>query len=260
MHKIKITGQKALRFSQNFLTSPVLIKRIVRIANIHKSDHVLEIGPGKGNITAALLPCCAKLTAVELDAGLYGKLKEKFSGAEKLCLLHADFLRAPLPAGNYKVFANIPFNQTSAIMEKLFFGANPPGQAWLVMEKGAAKRFMGKAGESRMSLLLKPYYEMEVKYHFRRTDFHPSPSVDAVLICITKKETPDFPLAQKAAYARFVSACISGNKGGIYNVLSKKQVSKALRLENLPALAPMGNTSYVQWLCLFRCFLKFGQK
>lgn len=105
--------------SQNFLTSRAGIRRLIGLADIGSSDHVLEIGPGKGHITRELLPRCGRLTAVELDPRLWAGLRERFEGEDKLELIKGDFLKYPLPKGPYKVFANLPFSGTSAILKKL---------------------------------------------------------------------------------------------------------------------------------------------
>jgi len=214
----------ALRFSQNFLTSGRVIRRIVSLANLNDSDHVVEIGPGKGHITRELLSRCGHVTAVELDPKLCAALRIKFSGVPGLHLAQGDFLAHPLPRGPYKVFANIPFGRTTDILRKLTQGSHPPQEAWLVVEKGAAKRFLGLPHESLASLNLKPWFEGEILYHFRREDFHPMPAAAAVLLHLKRKPAADITPAQRGAWMRFTAA-------------------------RLPTTR---DTLYVQWLCLFR--------
>jgi len=220
-----------LRVSQNFLTSRAVVERIVSLARLRREDHVVEIGPGKGHITRALLKRCGQVTAIELDPVLYEKLRETLGGADNLRLVQADFLRRPLPRGPYKVFANIPFNQTTAILRKLTQSSNPPDEIWLVVEKGAALRFIGRPRESLTSLNLKPWFEAELRYYFHRADFHPMPAAEAVLLHLTRKAAPDIPPARRAAYERFV----------------RTRKGHATR-----------DTLYIQWLCLFRRYWDRG--
>jgi len=220
----------ALRCSQNFLTSGQVIRRIVSLANLRADDHVVEIGPGKGHITGALLPRCGQVTAVELDPVLCAYLQKKFAGAPNLRLVRGDFLALPPPRGPYKVFANIPFNRTTDIVRKLALSSRPPEDAWLVVEKGAAKRFLGLPHESLASLSLKPWFEGEVLYHFRREDFHPMPAADAVLLHLKRRPAADLTPAQRGAWLRFTAA-------------------------RLPATR---DTLYIQWLCLFRRYWDRG--
>lgn len=240
--------------SQNFLTSKAEICRLLALADITPNDHVLEIGPGKGHITRELLPRCARLTAVELDPKLCAGLRERFGGERKLTLYQGDFLRRPLPKGPYKVFANLPFSQTTAILRRLTQGGNPPEAAWLIVEWGAAKRFAGAPQGNLAAWTLRPFYQVRVLTKIARTQFHPAPRVDAALLEIKRKGSPDLPWEQQGAYRAFLERAW---RDGPRSLLTNRQISTALRREGLPPAARDGNMEYVQWLCLFRCWRKF---
>lgn len=256
MSRNRFNGNAApLWASQNFLTGRATIERLLCRAAIDRFDHVIEIGPGKGHLTGLLARRCGRLCAVELDAKLYDALRQKFAGVENLRLYHADFLQWRLPgSGDYKVFANIPFSCTTAIVRKLTECKNPPREAWLTMEKGAAKRFLGSPRESLRSLMLKPMFELELAWHFRREDFHPMPGVDVVMLHLKKKAQPDVAPEQMRAYERFLSGALSGNGAGLRRMLTAKQLSRALREADIPRGFTPGEILYTQWLCLFRCF------
>jgi len=248
--------QPPLWVSQNFLTSKKIISRLINLAGITKNDYVIEIGPGKGHITDILLKKCHTLSAIEVDEKLHGKLAVKYADAEKIKLYNQDFLKWKLPeSGKYKVFANIPFAITSAIIKKLTQSKNPPQDAWLVMEKGAAKRFCGKPADTLQSLQLKPFFDLNIVYHFRGDDFHPIPGVDVVLLHISQKQQPDILSAEQRLYYSFVSHGIKFGLLGKQALLTKRQVSTALRLAKLNPIGASGEILYIQWLCLFRCWL-----
>ena len=213
-----------LWISQNYLTSGKLLDMIISRTSITKGDRVLEIGPGKGHITRALLRIGAEVTAVELDPALVAALKAKLGSQPGLRLIQADIITWRLPTqGAYKVFSNIPFHHTSAILRKLTQTFNPPKEAWLVMEYGAAKRFLGKPRESMGSLLLKPRYELRIVHRFSRDDFHPKPSVDSVLLHIKLKIKPDITLKDWLSYTNFLNSAFAWRL--------KKQLTKSrLRL------------------------------
>lgn len=176
--------------SQNDLTSARIIRRLIQKSNLTNADHVIEIGPGKGHITRSLPETCRHVTAVELDRALSLRLTEQFAGAENLTLRCADFCRTPLPKkGDYKVFANIPFSQTTDILRHLTECQNPPSDAYLILEKEAAKRFMGNAQETLRSLSRKPFFTLEILYPFRHEDFHPKPSMAIVMLHIARRAT-----------------------------------------------------------------------
>ena len=136
----------------------------------------MEIGAGKGHITKALAQKCRNVVSYEIDPALYHTLKSALPPNVKLYL--RDFLKAPLPEMPYKVFANIPFSQTTSIVRRLTEGERLPEKAWLILEKGAAKRFCGHPKETSFSLCLRPYFNMRILHSFRREDFHPAPRVD----------------------------------------------------------------------------------
>ncbi|MCL2360277.1 MAG: 23S ribosomal RNA methyltransferase Erm [Defluviitaleaceae bacterium] len=246
--------------SQNFLTSTKIIRRLINKTTINPDDHVIEIGPGKGHITDALLRYCNKVSAVEIDKNLYEKLQYKYEATSKLKLFHQDFIRWNLPTtGAYKIFANIPFNHTTDIIMKLAHSVNPPSDAWLVIEKGAAKRFMGIPRENKTSLILKPQFDIEVIYYFSRDDFHPKPGVDVVMLHIKKKAICDIFKQQMLRYQRFISIATKNDGTGIARLFTKKQWTRARKIAGLND-QHSGEILYIQWLCLFRYYEKFSGK
>lgn len=254
-------NKKHLSNSQNFITNRQLIRKIVNLSNIGKNDTILEIGTGKGHLTEALCGKGGFVYSVELDRKLFESTGIKLSHLSNLKLIHGDFLKYPLPAkGDYKIFANIPYFITTQIIEKLTNAPNPPSDIWLIMEKGAAKRFMGIPKENGKSLVLKVSWDMKILYHFRREDFHPMPSVDSVLLHFARKATPDLKKADYSSFKKFVEHSMKYGICGRQGLLTKKQVAVALKQAGLPPAYEDRVTLYIQWLCLFRCYKYFHLK
>lgn len=246
---------KQVSDSQNFLTSTRLTERIVRLAGFQRDDRVLEIGTGKGHLTEALCKKAGKVCSVEIDRGLAESAKRRLSKYSNVELITGDFMKYRLPEnGNYQVFANIPFFLTTQIVDKLTSEKNPPTDIWLVMEKGAAKRFMGLPKETKKSLELKVRWEMKMVYHFHREDFHPKPSVDCVLVHFSGKTVPDLNGREYREFQRFVDRVMKYGMTGKGGPLTKRQVTAALRQAGLYHAHEDGVTLYIQWLCLFRCY------
>lgn len=243
--------------SQNFLTNRKTIDRLIRMAGLQKDDAVLEIGAGKGHITKALSDACRKVTSYEIDRCLFERLQPQLP--DNVQLHCGDFLKCRLPRENYMVFANIPFSITTDIVCKLTTARTPSQAMWLIMEKGAAKRFCGTPRESLASLLIKPLYDTKIVYHFRREDFHPAPAVDVVMLEFRRKNPADVPPAQWKDYEVFLRHSLQYGIAGNRALLTKKQIDTALKLEGLPRLQPSGEILYIQWLCLFRCWLRYGK-
>ena len=241
--------------SQNFLTSQKTIFRLIKIAKIKETDRIVEIGAGKGHITRVLARQCKEVISYEIDPKLYARLYPQLP--ENVNLIYGDFLQARLPSTPYRVFANIPFSRTTEIVRKLTGGNSIPEDCWLIMEKGAAKRFCGKPYDSLQSLLLKPFFDVEIRYYFRTEDFHPAPRVDVVMLHLLRKEKPDISFHQRKDYAFFLRACLQHGFGGRGSLLSLRQANMALRNAGLPEIYKQSKTMlYVQWLCLFRWWFR----
>lgn len=247
--------QKHISDSQNFITDKRLLNKVVNLSNIRKDDSVLEIGAGKGHLTEVLCQKSGYVYSIEIDRKLFERTALKLSRVTNLQLIYGDFLKYSLPAkGNYKVFANIPFFLTTKIIEKLTDASNPPSDIYLIMEKGAAKRFAGLPRETGKSLLLKVKWDMEIRYHFRRSDFHPMPHTDVVLLHFSQKKIPDVEKAHYPDYCRFIEHSLKYGLYGKQGLLTKKQVTTALKQAGIPSAHENGVTLYIQWLCLFRCY------
>ena len=107
---------------QHFLIDDAMLERMVAIAGVNKDDHILEIGPGPGTLTQYLLKTGAKVTAIEIDDAPVLHLDEAFreeQNTKQLILHHDDALNAGWPSDITKVVANIPYQISSPLIEKL---------------------------------------------------------------------------------------------------------------------------------------------
>ncbi len=107
---------------QHFLIDDAMLERMVAIAEVSKDDHVLEIGPGPGTLTQHLMKSGANVTAIEIDDAPVLHLDEAFreeQNTKQLILHHDDALNAAWPSNINKVVANIPYQISSPLIEKL---------------------------------------------------------------------------------------------------------------------------------------------
>ena len=107
---------------QHFLIDDTMLERMVSIAEVNQGDHVLEIGPGPGTLTQHLLKAGVNVTAIEIDDAPVLHLDEAFreeQNTKQLILHHDDALNASWPSNITKVVANIPYQISSPLIEKL---------------------------------------------------------------------------------------------------------------------------------------------
>jgi len=233
-------SRRMLKWSQNFLKDSNLVRKLVDKSSIEFEDILYEIGPGKGIITEALVEQGAQVIGIEKDKKLYENLCRKFAKNSKIEIKFGDFLKYSLSQGKYKVFSNIPFGFTADIIAKLTSANNPPQDAYLIVQKEAAKKFAGfpYSKKTQMyALLLKPWFELSVSYHFKRTDFYPVPHVDAVLLQIKKRESPLVKREQSQLYRDFVVYGFNQWKPSVKESLNKifthNQFNKLVRFPQI---------------------------
>ena len=177
---------------QNFLTSQSVVDKIVETANLNPKDVVLEVGPGKGVLTQALLEKAGKVIAVEKDDALIYLLKEKFAQEikeEKLVLVRGDILKFDfeergLKKSNYKIVANIPYYITGEFLRSVLSSDIQPSQMVLLVQKEVAERIARSKKESILSLSIKVYGEPKYIQIVKAGSFNPAPKVDSAILSI----------------------------------------------------------------------------
>ena len=186
---------------QNFLTSVPARIAIVEAGDVSPVDSILEIGPGRGFLTKALLDTGAHVTALEKDKDLLPLLSEQFSseirgGQLELIegnALHFNFENCKLKIENYKLIANIPYYITGAILERYLSHANQPTMVVVLVQKEVAERVCARDGkESILSLSVKAYGEPKLVYRVSRGSFNPAPSVDSAVLQIKNISRDNF--------------------------------------------------------------------
>ncbi len=253
---------RSIQYAQNFLKSRSLVERLLDKCDIGPDDVVYEIGPGKGIITECLAKRCCKVIAVEKDPVLVGVLRSKFIGTGNVKIQEGDFLEYRLPRGTYKVFANIPFNITSAVVTQLTTTPVPPDDTYLIMQKEAAEKFLGKPHESLYSLLLKPCFELELLHRFKRSDFAPGPRVDVVMLRLCKRGPPLVSRAEMPLFRDFVVYSFTtpqpSLRRSLKSVFTPRQFKLLNNKLNLDFDATPTSACFEQWLALFDCFKRFA--
>ncbi len=182
------------RLGQHFLVSPRIAERIVAAAAIAKADTVLEVGPGRGVLTALLLQKTGAVVAVEKDAALVQLLQEKFVGAKNLTLLQGDILsplniseiQSPKIMGKYVVVANLPYYITSRFLRIFLEGPAPrPKRMVLMVQKEVAERIVARPpAMNLLALSVQAFGKPKILFTVSKNNFSPPPKVDSAVIAI----------------------------------------------------------------------------
>lgn len=250
-------------YSQNFLRDKSLVFDLVKRFGIKPDDIVYEIGAGQGIITDVLINNSKKVVAFEIDKDLYSKLLVKFNLNKKLDLRFGDFLTTSLPETPFKVFSNIPFNITANVIRKLTQATNPPDETYLIVQEEAVRKFVGRPYDeknSQVSILLKPWFDLDVVYKFRRDDFVPRPRVDTVLLSICKLVNPLIDISKKGDYYDFIVYTFNQFKpniiDGLSGVFGRNVMLNLAKKYDFSTNAKPSQLEVKQWVGIFEHYLK----
>jgi len=188
------------QWGQNFVVDANTVRKIVRVAGVGPKDVVVEVGPGLGSLTLALLPVVKHVTAVEVDPRLAGALEETVrtlqpDNADKLRLVAADALtvtKLPGPDPTALV-ANLPYNISVPVVLS-FLQHFPSIERVLVMvQLEVAERLAARPGSKVYgvpSLKAAWYTDVELAGRVGRNVFWPAPNVDSGLVSLRRRKPP----------------------------------------------------------------------
>lgn len=258
------------QFAQHWLKNDQALNQIVRAAEITKGDRVLEIGPGTGVLTRRLLPFAQSVVAVEIDRDLCQLLTKQLSRVENFLLLQGDFLTLDLAAHlaafpafqkPNKVVANIPYNITGPILEKLLgTTANPATDPFdlivLLVQKEVAERLYAHPGSrafGALSVRVQYLAECELIYSVPAEYFYPAPKVDSAVVrlrpCQLLPAATDphrFETLVKLGFAAKRKMLRNNLKG----VVDRDRLTQLLEQLNINPQSRAEDLSVAQWVAL----------
>ena len=195
----KVVAKKSL--GQNFLKDEDIIEEIFAVAQVEKSDWVLEIGPGTGALTFPLVARVAKYMAIEIDPELARRLQTQFVDSKKVSILEGNILDINLEEllqasgfaeHPYKIIANIPYYITAPIIRTLLSLQSQPQSLTLMVQAEVAERLAAQPGSmSLLSLMAQYYASVEKKLFVPKEAFEPVPKVDSAVILIVPRRPYD---------------------------------------------------------------------
>lgn len=196
----KLNHHPNKKLGQNFLIDGNIVRKSIEMAEVRADDNIVEIGPGLGTLTQALLETGASVWAVEQDRTLAGHIrKELLPQNPRLQLTEGDCLEYPqanLPEerarSGFKVVANLPYAVSTPWMDAILSGPLPKRMV-LMLQKEAADRYCaghGKKAFGAISIFLQSAYTLHSRHLVSASCFYPSPKVDSVLLRLELLETP----------------------------------------------------------------------
>lgn len=214
MHRMRAWGIRPARSKgQNFLLDAEVVERIAGAADIGRGDLVLEIGPGLGILTEALLRRGAAVTAIELDDRLAPRLEAHFGAEQRFRLIHGDATAIDPsdifePGQAYRIVANLPYGVATVIIRHYLESDQPPETLIVMVQKEVAERMTAPQGDlSLLTLAIQLYTEPDYLFTVPKESFHPAPKVTSAVVRLRVRR--DIPIDAPARDRLFTLATIA---------------------------------------------------
>ena len=183
------------RLGQHFLRDPRTVQRIVEALDPKPDETIVEIGPGTGALTSALLERAGRVVAVEFDQNLEPLLRERFAESANFTLvmgdaLTTDFCAEIQPAPRARLAANLPYNISTAILQRLILQRECLTEMVVMLQREVVERVLAPAGSSErgyLSVLIEAYAETEKLFDVAPGAFRPPPKVWSSVMRLTFK-------------------------------------------------------------------------
>ena len=239
---------------QNFVIDSNVCTKIVRIAGVTSDDIALEIGPGLGSLTLAILEKAKAVIAVEIDPRLAGQLPltiaQHFEHPENLIVINKDALAIhDLPQQPAVLVANLPYNISVPVLLHLLEKFPSIRSGVVMVQAEVADRLAAKPGGKEYGIpSVKAAWWADVKNvgTVSRSIFWPAPNVDSKLVGFTRRETPgsealrtkvftiiDNAFAQRRKMLRSALSGLYGSSSAAEAILIKADIDPTLRGEAL---------------------------
>lgn len=267
--------QSKKSLGQNFLTDQKILEKITAVTQITADDLVLEIGSGKGALTAKIIQQTKNLITIEKDQKLAEKIAHDFQLdllniqtisknqsyrlKEKRGVIAGDILKINLKKliaennfQNYKVVANIPYYITASIIRLFLETLHPPQEMFLMVQKEVAQRICALAGQmSLLAISVQYYAQPKILFEVTKESFSPTPKVDSAFIHLIYR-TKQVTAEEKNIFFKIVRAGFSAKRKTLVNnlanslhlpknILESKIIAVGLKINQRPQELNMDN-------------------
>ncbi len=213
------------RFGQHFLTDPRILSRIADGLAITPTDTVIEIGPGRGALTEALLSRAGRVIAIEVDRDLVPILRSRWADDPRLMVVEGDVLEQDLGAlanGPFLLAGNVPYNITTPILFHALMRPRPARAVYLVQLEVALRAAAAPNDEAfgALSVNLQAVAQVELLFRVPAGAFTPPPKVESAVIRVTPRLDPVIEADEEEPYRLMVQGAFG---------LRRKQLKRVVR-------------------------------
>jgi 16S rRNA (adenine1518-N6/adenine1519-N6)-dimethyltransferase len=227
------------RYGQHFLHDPGTIERIVRAIDPHPGQRIVEIGPGRGAITAPVLARARVLDVVEIDRDVVPLLETQCLGRGELRVHVADALefdlRALRGAGpRLRLIGNLPYNVSTPLLFRFIEQLDAVEDMHFMLQREVVRRMAARPGTGdygRLTVMLAPHVSVEPLFDIGTGAFKPPPRVVSTFFALRPHRSPPFDTGEAAVFARVVAAAFGQRRktlrNALHGVLDAEQIAAA---------------------------------
>lgn len=220
------------RFGQHFLAAPSIVAAIVAAVAPRAGDRMVEIGPGRGALTHALLERLEHLYAIEIDRDLVARLRAEFAPA-RLTVYEGDALEFDFSAlgPQLRVVGNLPYNISTPLLFRLARHAGAIRDIHVMLQREVVERMLAApatAAYGRLSVMLQYRFRMERVLAVPAGAFRPAPRVESVVVRMVPHAPLPHPARDETLLASVVRVAFSQRRKTLRNALGGVVGAEAL--------------------------------
>jgi len=225
------------RFGQHFLHDPGVIQRIIDAINPAPRERLVEIGPGEGALTFPLLERGARLTVIELDRDLAGRLESHPASGDQLQVVRGDALKVRLddlaaPGERLRLVGNLPYNVSTPLLFRFLEQLPVIRDMHFMLQREVVERMAAGPGSKaygRLSVMLAVACRAEPLFDIGPGAFRPPPKVWSSVVRLEPWPEPPFPVPDPARFAAVVRHAFGQRRKTLRNALSALMDEAAIR-------------------------------
>ena len=227
LHPSSFILHPSKRLGQNFLVNRGVVERILNALGPRDDETIIEIGPGQGALTVGLIAKAGRVVAIEFDRNLIPILERQFGSFPTFKLVEADALTADFraeiqPALTARVVANLPYNISTAILQRLIEQRECIDEMVLMLQREVVDRLTAQPGSTDrgfLTVLVEAYCEIEKLFDVAPGSFRPVPKVWSSVIRLRRRPQSTVEVWDDALFRSIVSAGFAQRRKTILNNL-----------------------------------------